>query len=45
MSTRPYTAIKVISLSAALERRLAFAHSAVAAACDWEFFDAHTTPV
>jgi glycosyl transferase, family 25 len=42
---RPHTAIRVISLPAALERRQAFARSAVAAGCDWEFFDAHTTPV
>jgi glycosyl transferase, family 25 len=45
MSTRPHTAIRVISLPAALERRQAFARTAVAAGCDWEFFDAHTTPV
>ena len=44
MSTRPHTAIRVISLSAAPERRQAFARSAVEAGCDWEFFDAHTTP-
>ncbi len=45
MSTRPHTAIRVISLLAALERRQAFVRSAVAAGCDWEFFDAHTTPM
>jgi glycosyl transferase family 25 len=45
MSTQPLTAIRVISLPAAQERRQAFARSAVAAGCEWEFFDAHTTPV
>jgi glycosyl transferase family 25 len=45
MSTRPHTAIRVISLPAASERRLAFARSAAAAGCEWEFFDAHTAPV
>jgi len=45
MSRQPHTAIRVISLSAAPERRQAFARSAVEAGCDWEFFDAHTTPM
>jgi glycosyl transferase family 25 len=45
MSTRPHTAIRVISLPAALERRRAFARSAAAAGCEWEFFDAHATPL
>lgn len=45
MSTRPHTAIRVISLPAATERRQAFAQSAAAAGCDWEFFDAHAAPV
>ena len=45
MSTRPHAAIRVISLPAALERRQAFARSAAAAGCEWEFFDAHATPV
>src|SRR6267142_7073637 len=45
MSKQPHTAIRVISLPAALERRQAFTRSAVAAGCEWEFFDAHTTPV
>lgn len=45
MSTRPHTAIRVISLPAALERRQAFTRSASAAGCEWEFFDAHAAPV
>jgi glycosyl transferase family 25 len=45
MSTRPHTAIRVISLPAALERRQAFTRSAAGAACEWEFFDAHAAPV
>jgi glycosyl transferase family 25 len=44
MSTQPHTAIRVISLPGARERRQAFARSAAAAGCEWEFFDAHTTP-
>jgi glycosyl transferase, family 25 len=45
MSARPHTAIRVISLSEALHRRQAFARSAGEAGCDWEFFNAHTTPM
>jgi glycosyl transferase, family 25 len=45
MSTRSHTAIRVISLPVALERRQAFVRSAVEADCDWAFFDAHTTPM
>ena len=45
MSTRPQTAIRVISLPAAVERRQAFTRAAAAAGCEWEFFDAHATPV
>lgn len=43
-TSRPLTAIRVISLPGALERRRAFAGSAAAADCAWEFFDAHATP-
>jgi glycosyl transferase family 25 len=45
MPTQSPTAIKVISLAGAPERRQAFASCAYEAACDWEFFDAHTTLV
>ena len=38
------TAIRVISLPGARERRRSFAESAAAADCAWEFFDAHATP-
>ena len=45
MPTQSRTAIKVISLAAAPERRHAFAECAQSAGCHWEFFDAHTMPV